>query len=142
MLARVILELTQRGYRIGAAKHAHSVTEFDLPGKDSHALRNAGASAVLVGGVGQAALFFVGNPSLWTAEDMRRLLPEVDLIIVEGFKSVTGPRIVVLGDSTGDYPDAIATVGPGGRFDRDDVTAVADFILDYCHLPRDRSGGG
>ena len=48
LLARVIPILVARGIRVSTVKHAHHGFDVDVPGKDSHTHRVAGATEVFV----------------------------------------------------------------------------------------------
>ena len=48
LLARVIPVLNGRGLRVSTVKHAHHEFDVDVPGKDSHTHRMAGATEVFV----------------------------------------------------------------------------------------------
>jgi len=48
LLEKVIAELKQRGYRVGAIKHDAHRFDIDHPGKDSHRLTSAGADTMLI----------------------------------------------------------------------------------------------
>jgi len=48
LLARVIPLLVARGVSVSTLKHAHHGFDVDVPGKDSHTHRAAGAREVLV----------------------------------------------------------------------------------------------
>ena len=92
-LTKLVRELKARGYRVGTVKHHHGDVEFDKPGKDTWQHSRAGADAVSLAG---KCGFFVykkcENPSL---DDVSSLMPEMDIIITEGFKSENTPKIEV-----------------------------------------------
>ena len=48
LMTRVIPVLVARGLRVSTVKHAHHGFDVDIPGKDSHMHRQAGASEVFV----------------------------------------------------------------------------------------------
>ncbi|AGA90395.1 molybdopterin-guanine dinucleotide biosynthesis protein MobB [Thioflavicoccus mobilis 8321] len=145
LVKKLVPVLRERGLRIGYLKHAHHTFDLDRPGKDSHGVREAGASQTLLASRHRWALQ-VENPSeaaepslpdLMTHFDMTAL----DLILVEGFKHETIAKIEVYRHARGGallYPEdpdivAVATDGslPAGhppRLDLNDPAAVADFI--------------
>ena len=47
LLERLIPRLVARGLRLGVLKHTHHAFDMDQPGKDSHRLRQAGATQVM-----------------------------------------------------------------------------------------------
>ena len=97
LLERLIPMLKQRGLRLALLKHAHHNFEIDQPGKDSYQLRKAGADQVLV-----ASRFRMAMIKECTAPfrepRLEDLLPcvdtrDLDLVLVEGFKSEPIPKI-------------------------------------------------
>lgn len=92
LLVRLLAALRRRGVRVAALKHSGHRHAFDRRGADSDRLRRAGARAVVVAGPGGVAYF---GPPVTGARALARLLPEVDLVLAEGFKSERLPRIEV-----------------------------------------------
>ena len=90
LLTRLLPLLNEAGLRIAVVKHAHHSFDIDQPGKDSYALRAAGASQMLIASRKRMALITEfdegrGEPSL--AEALAGLnLQDIDLVLVEGFK--------------------------------------------------------
>lgn len=96
LLARVIPHLIAEGLTVSTIKHAHHNFDLDVPGKDSWIHRQAGATEVLISSGRRWALMHElrGAPELRFTE----LLPKmsrVDLLIVEGFKAGSHPKIEV-----------------------------------------------
>ena len=96
LLTRVIPRLTARGLRVSTIKHAHHAFDIDQPGKDSHTHRAAGATEVLVSSANRFALMHElrGQPELALGALLEKLSP-VDLVLVEGFKRETHPKLEV-----------------------------------------------
>lgn len=96
LLTRLLPLLRERGMHIGMIKHAHHEFDIDTPGKDSYALRKAGAEQVMLASSRRWALM-TETPSQAEADlftlvehlDQRRL----DLILVEGFRHVAFRKI-------------------------------------------------
>jgi molybdopterin-guanine dinucleotide biosynthesis protein B len=93
LLVKLLRVLSAAGIRVAAIKHSGHPHGFDVPGKDSDLLLRAGAEAVAVQGPTQLAVF--GPPREGGARALARLLPPVDLVLVEGWKSERLPRIEV-----------------------------------------------
>jgi molybdopterin-guanine dinucleotide biosynthesis protein B len=96
LLVQLLPRLRAAGLRIGMIKHAHHSFDVDTPGKDSYELRKAGAEQMLVASQRRWALMGELNqphePQL--AELLARLDREdLDLILVEGFRAVSFPKI-------------------------------------------------
>ena len=86
-------ELTRRGYRVGTLKHTAENIEFDTPGKDTARHREAGAVATAILRQDAAAFFIDGHVPI---SDAARALGDLDILIIEGFKTVdTHARILV-----------------------------------------------
>jgi molybdopterin-guanine dinucleotide biosynthesis adapter protein len=121
LMTRVIPVLVGRGLRVSTVKHAHHGFDVDIPGKDSHAHRQAGAAEVFVTSARRWAhiheLREEAEPSL--REIFPRMTP-VDLVIVEGFKREPHPKLEVYRAAVGKpllHPDddwivALASDGP------------------------------
>lgn len=89
--------LKSRGLRVGVVKHAHHSFDLDCPGRESHALRSAGAEQLLIASRHRIAWIeetpkSEGEPKL--ADVLRILDPKrLDLVLVEGFKREPFPKI-------------------------------------------------
>ncbi len=146
LLVKVLPRLKTHGLRIGMIKHAHHDFDVDKPGKDSFELRKAGASPMLIASARRWALMVEtaenGDPNL--DELLLNLNQDhLDLILVEGFKHVTFPKIELHRPSLGKpliYPKdpsiiAIATDGtlsesvPIPRLDLNNPDDIAAFVL-------------
>ena len=141
LLVRVIPHLTERGLRVSTIKHAHHAFDIDQPGKDSHTHRMAGATEVLVSSATRFALMHeLRGEAEWTLRTLLGKLSPVDLVLVEGFKRETHPKLEVFRASLGKpplHPDdpnivAIASDGPVAArvpvVSLDDIEAVADIL--------------
>lgn len=95
LLEKVIVELKGRGYRIGVVKHDAHRFEIDHPGKDSYRLTAAGADTMLISSPEKLALVkrHSGEPPL--AELLATYFQDVDLVLTEGFKKNTFPKIEI-----------------------------------------------
>lgn len=96
LLAKLIPALIARGVGVSTLKHAHHAFDLDQPGKDSHTHRQAGARQVLIASANRWALMseLRGAPEPPLRELLTKLDP-VDLVIIEGFKRDTHPKIEV-----------------------------------------------
>jgi molybdopterin-guanine dinucleotide biosynthesis protein B len=96
LLTRVIPRLVARGLRVSTIKHADHAFDVDQPGKDSHTHRVAGATEVLVSSANRFALMHeLRGGREWTLDALLEKLSEVDLVLVEGFKTQAHPKLEV-----------------------------------------------
>jgi molybdopterin-guanine dinucleotide biosynthesis protein B len=92
LLARLIPALARRGVSVAVVKHTRHPHPFDRPGKDTDVLRRAGAVAAAIEGPHALALF---APPAGGLRALARIVPPVDLVLAEGFKGETVPRVEV-----------------------------------------------
>lgn len=95
LLEALLPKLTAKGLRIGVFKHAHHDFDIDQPGKDSHRLRKAGATQMLIASRNRHALM-TETPE--KEANFFKLLEQFDLdnldfILVEGCKNLSFPKI-------------------------------------------------
>jgi molybdopterin-guanine dinucleotide biosynthesis adapter protein len=142
LIERLIPSLTARGLTVSALKHAHHGFDIDRPGKDSFRFRQAGAAQVLLAAPQRWALLTEQRDQPMGFEQLLAQLAPCDLVLVEGFRSEGSiPRIEVRGrepvdaSATVHQPNLIAIVCDDPidcavpRFARDDVAAIASFIM-------------
>jgi molybdopterin-guanine dinucleotide biosynthesis protein MobB len=135
---------------VGTVKHAHHDFDIDHPGKDSHRHRAAGASEVIVASARRVAHIreLAGLPEP-TLDELVGRMTGVDLVLVEGWKSGSHPRLELRRAAapapaiSGSAPGVLAIVSdaplPGEALPvlpRDNVPAIADFILKSVGLPQ------
>ena len=148
LMERLVAEITGRGFTVSTLKHAHHSFDVDHQGKDSHRHRIAGATEVLLSSRNRWALMHENRdePESSLSDLLTRLAP-VDLVLVEGYKRDTHPKVEAHRAETGN--PLIALADPTVRaiasdtelahlsipiFDLNDTSAVADFILSEVGL--------
>ena len=146
LLEALLPKLTEAGLRIGMLKHAHHNFDVDQPGKDSHRLRKAGASQMLISSRNRFALMTETPESesefdyLLTRFDEDKL----DVVLVEGCKNIAFPKIELHREEVGEpwlHPNdenIIAIASDSGELDSDlpqmninDLEAIAQFVIKY-----------
>jgi len=142
LMERLVADITARGLSVSTIKHAHHRFDVDQPGKDSFRHREAGASQTLLSSDTRWALMSelrgADEPPL---SDLLTKLSPVDLILIEGYKRDTHPKIEAHRAETGNpliatddaTITAVATDTPLAadqpQFDLNDTKSIADFIL-------------
>jgi molybdopterin-guanine dinucleotide biosynthesis protein B len=147
LIERLIPLFAGRGLTVSLIKHAHHNFDIDQPGKDSYRHRHAGCHEVLVTSSRRWALMHelrgASEPGL--TEQIEHLSP-CDLLLVEGFKRESIPKLEVYRADVGEgmlHPhDAnIVAVASDRRIETDlsqldlnDAPAIAGFILNHVGL--------
>jgi molybdopterin-guanine dinucleotide biosynthesis protein B len=135
----------KEGLRVSVIKHAHHSFDVDVPGKDSWVHRQSGAAEVLVSSGKRWALIHElrGAPEPRLPELLRKM-SQVDLVVVEGFKSEPHRKIEVHRKANGKaplFPDdpAIAGIATDGTVETtlpvahlDDIPAVAAMMQRFA----------
>ena len=147
LVERLVTEIAGRGFTVSTVKHAHHSVDVDQPGTDSYRHRAAGASEVLLASGQRIALMQelrgVPEPSL---NDLLFRLSPVDLVLIEGFKRATHPKVEAYRLKAG--KPLIASEDASIRavasdtpleldrpvFDLDDTAVIAAFILQEIGL--------
>lgn len=143
LAARLVTELTARGYKVSTIKHAHHDFDIDKVGADSYRHRQAGAHEVaLVSGTRYAIMHELRGAQEPTLEEILARLAPCDIVLIEGYKREPVPKIEARRleaanraplAPTDPHICAIAADHPVDDagipvFDLDDTTAIADFI--------------
>lgn len=103
LIERLITMLVQDGYCIATIKHAGHGFNLDTDGKDSWRHKKAGASTVIVTTKGSLAMFTDVDEEVQVEELRQRYVSTgTDLIIAEGWKNESYPKIVVVRDHVGE----------------------------------------
>lgn len=153
LVTSVIPVLVRRGLTVATVKHAHHEFDIDQPGKDSWMHRRAGASEVaIVSNRRWAIVHELGQEPEPQLIDVLKKLSPVDLVIVEGFKRHSHPKLEVYRAAVGKpllHPDddcivAVATDSPLPQAQvpvlmLDDYEGIAN-VLQAEALPRERIG--
>lgn len=148
LVERLIPALKLRGLRVSVVKHAHHNFDIDHNGKDTWRHREAGAFEVVVASDKRLALIreFEREAALSAHHLLAELYPQVDWVLVEGFKQSDLLKIEVWRPASGKparYPDddfvvAIATDAPQSLpeptqrpvLDLNDPDAIAAWLVE------------
>lgn len=143
LIERLIPELHTRGLRVGVLKHHHRLSSFDTPGKDTHRIAEAGAEIVVGVSPVQVAVFRREPGSADLDGVIERQFGDVDLVLVEGYKRGTFPKIEVhraerSGTLICDPDELIALVSDTPwdigvpRFGLDDIEGITELLVELC----------
>ncbi|MFM9846738.1 MAG: molybdopterin-guanine dinucleotide biosynthesis protein B [Hyphomicrobiaceae bacterium] len=144
LVERLIGEFARRGLKVATVKHAHHNFQIDDEATDSARHRRAGASQVAIVSSSRWAIVTelrdAPEPDL---PDVLQKLEPCDLILVEGYKSAPIPKIEArrregrVGRSLSDEDPMVIAIASDHKvtgsalpsFALDDITAIADFII-------------
>lgn len=154
LTARLVSELTARGLRIATVKHAHHNFDIDHEGTDSYRHRAAGAREVaIVSGRRWALTHELDDEDEPKLKDILARLSPADLVLVEGYKAESHPKIEARRMQARSQeplaahdPNIMAIAAdyeiagsPLPVFAIDDITAIADFILSSLNIESSRA---
>ena len=147
LMERLVAEISARGFSVSTVKHAHHSFDVDHPGKDSYRHRAAGAHQVLLSSRQRWALMTeLRDQDEAALEALLARLDPVDLVLVEGYKRDSHPKVEAYRAETGnpliakDDPTILAVASDVALdlqqpvFDLNDTSAIADFILSEVGL--------
>ena len=148
LLVKLIPEFVERGFKVSTLKHAHHNFDIDKPGKDSFEHRQAGASEVMISASNRWALMHENKDDV--ESDLEQLLARmspVDLLLVEGFKWHSHPKMEVYRSIVGkpllqENDTGIVAVATDEKllnltvpsFNLSDISLIADFILNKLKI--------
>jgi molybdopterin-guanine dinucleotide biosynthesis adapter protein len=146
LIEKIIPELTRRGYRVATIKHHNHHFDIDHRGKDSWRHKQAGACLTVLSSPSQVAVVEDVEKDHNIVELRDRYIHNADIILTEGFKRNSHPKIEVFradrnkdlisrGDKNllavaGDKPPEIDVPW----FDGNDVMGIVTLIANKCGL--------
>ncbi len=149
LLEKLIPILNARNCEVAVIKHAHHSFDIDHPQKDSYKIRKAGAQQILISSQKRWALIhdhMQNDAELNLQEALQKIdTGNIDLVIVEGFKSAPIAKIeihrpmldkplIAMEDTdviaiATDQPDKINSTLP--LLDLNKAEAIADYIEQF-----------
>lgn len=150
LIKKIIENLSELGLTIAVLKHSSSDIEGETKGKDTCQYRNSGAVATAVVGKNLTAVFhhnhITGDP-VALAQRLFNKQSSIDLILIEGYKSLQYPKIAlpVTKEDASDFAGAIAYVLPEvdmnsstlnekPLFKRDSIKEISTFIHNWWQV--------
>ena len=95
LIEKLIPELIQRGYKVATVKHDVHSFEVDKEGKDSWRHRQAGAYCTIISSPKQIAVIRTTDHDATLEEIRDRFVDDLDIIISEGYKNDSAPKVEV-----------------------------------------------
>ena len=152
LMDNLIRELVRRGIRVATIKHNPHGHEPDREGKDTWRHRQAGAVCAVLSSPRSLALFRTVEREA-DLDEIRGMVGDVDIILTEGYKRQSFPKIVVCRKEAGSPPlftesDTLLAMVTDAVLDTDvpcftfgEVGKLADLIKEYIHGRAFRMGG-
>lgn len=145
---RLVTEFTAQGLSVSTIKRTHHAVDLDAKDTDTHKHRVAGASEVVLASDARYAILKEHRSAPPSLDDLIARLAPVDLVLIEGFKAETHPKIETHRAATSQgliasntlSVVALATDTPVRldreipQFDLDDIPAIAGFIARHLEL--------
>jgi molybdopterin-guanine dinucleotide biosynthesis adapter protein len=151
LLEQLIPELISLGYRIGTVKHHVHQFEMDRPGKDTWRHKRAGARVVALSSpTGLGVIRDVEKDSS-VEELVGRYFSDVDLVLAEGYKTSSLPKIEIYRRAAHPEPLAadntwVAVVSDTRisetlpHFGLTDIKEIVSFLVDRFIMPAPPTG--
>jgi len=144
-LEKLIPEFKHRGLKVGTIKHDVHGFEMDKPGKDSWRHKQAGASVTVISSPYQIAMVRDVDHD-HRPDELLPLFPDVDIILIEGFKRANKPKLEIFRPEVTKEPFCkndkylLALISDANldlnvpRFSTKDVVGVAEFLISRFNL--------
>ncbi len=139
LLESLIGELKQRGHKVAIVKHSHHANDIDTASKDTWRFTKAGSEISAINSLDHLAIYRRTDHHFDPQEISDFVLWDYDIILTEGFKGSSYPKIEVHRTEQGKElltePQqllAVVTDEPLDvkvpQFSRDDLNGIADLI--------------
>lgn len=97
LVCKLVSLLSDRGYEVGTVKHDAHRFEIDHEGKDTWRHREAGARLVAISSEQEGKTCYI-EQRYTPLSGMLERMGDMDIVLVEGFKSESYPKIVLARD--------------------------------------------
>ena len=100
----LISYFTKKNFVVASIKHAHHNFDIDQPGTDSFLHRQAGSQQVIISSSKRCAkIVELNNKKEKKLDDLLQELESPDIVIIEGFKYESHPKIEIIKEDSEDY---------------------------------------
>ncbi|PPR50758.1 MAG: Molybdopterin-guanine dinucleotide biosynthesis adapter protein [Alphaproteobacteria bacterium MarineAlpha5_Bin5] len=137
----IIKNLRNRGCSVASVKHAHHEFDIDHQNTDSYAHREAGSSQVIVSSSKRwVKITELENNQEKNLNELINQLSETDIVIVEGYKNESHPKIEVVSENNDNYlykniSNVIGLISDKKincnlpQFKKNEINLIVNFIL-------------
>ena len=144
---KIIYSLTKKNIKVASIKRAHHDFDIDHPNTDSFLHRMSGSSQVIVSSSKRWVKIteLLDSPEQ-TLDELIKKLDETDIVIVEGFKKSSHPKIEVIDNPSDDsqfmfnkhYKNIVGIISntkidsfQKKQFKKNEIDEIVEFILNY-----------
>jgi molybdopterin-guanine dinucleotide biosynthesis protein MobB len=139
LLEKIIAELKKRGYKVAIVKHSHHKDDLDTAAKDTWRFTKAGSELSAINSLDHLAIYRRMDNFFDPQDIANYVLWDFDILLTEGFKSSSYPKIEVHRGEQGNelmtdpkFLLAVVTDKPLDlnipQFSHDDIKGIADII--------------
>ncbi|MCX7966436.1 MAG: molybdopterin-guanine dinucleotide biosynthesis protein B [Syntrophorhabdaceae bacterium] len=144
LIERLIPKFKEKGIEVAVIKHHPHDFDIDIPGKDTHRLKTAGAKTTIISSPKKIAMVSDVKKEIMPYEIVKKFIDDVDLVIVEGYKREKIPKIEVFRNKRDAKPVCandphLIAFATDKHFPSDkpvfllnDVEGIAQFIIAHC----------
>jgi molybdopterin-guanine dinucleotide biosynthesis protein MobB len=132
LIEKLIRELKSRGYGVATIKHSPQESDFDEPGKDSWRHIQAGSDTTAVSSPDKVVMIKPIAQEATIDEVVNLLGEDYDIILAEGFKRGSTPKIEVHRKDSGALIAAIRRRRRHGDFGKGDLRPSATGKVDVA----------
>jgi len=137
----IIKKLNEKGFNVSSIKRAHHDFEIDKPDTDSYLHRKSGSKQVIVSSAKRwAKITELDGAKEKKLSELINELKKPDIVIVEGFKQESHPKIEIINSSKGKYlfkelKNVVAIISEEKlsisipQFKKNEIDLIVEFIL-------------
>ncbi len=146
LLEKLIAELKKRGHKVAIVKHSHHKDDLDTAAKDTWRFTQAGSELSAINSLDHLAIYRRMDSYFDPQDIANYVLWDFDILLTEGFKGSSYPKIEVHHSKQGDElltdPKlllAVVTDKPLDlkvtQYSHDDIAGIADLIEKTSAMP-------
>ena len=138
---KIIKKLNEKGLSVSSIKRAHHDFDIDKPDTDSYLHRKSGSKQVIISSAKRwAKITELDGEKEKKLSELLNELKKPDIVIVEGFKHETHPKIEIINTSKSEHlfkqlKNIVAIISdeklsiPIPQFKKNEIDLIVEFIL-------------
>ena len=98
---KLISYFVKKNFKVASIKHAHHNFDIDYPGTDSYVHRESGSQQIIISSQRRwAKISELKNKKEKTLNELIKEIDEIDIVIVEGYKTEDHKKIEIINEFT------------------------------------------